>query len=103
MAEIAKALGEQKVNILSCLTTTSGTEGTTHLLVDNVTRECRAKLDRPKRTKFSPQEGCSCTLVTLAAGLGLRVPEPRVFTCGCSQNYLMKFRGLAYSRFESSL
>jgi len=28
--------GAQKINILSCLTTTSGTEGTTHLLVDNV-------------------------------------------------------------------
>src|SRR5207244_9385530 len=36
LAEIAKALGDQKVNILSCLTTTSGTEGTTHLLVENV-------------------------------------------------------------------
>ena len=36
LAEIAKALGDQKINILSCLTTTSGTEGTTHLLVDNV-------------------------------------------------------------------
>jgi len=34
LAEIAKTLGDQKVNILSCLTTTSGTEGTTHLLVD---------------------------------------------------------------------
>ena len=39
LAEIAKALGDQKVNILSCLTTTSGTEGTTHLLVDKSTRE----------------------------------------------------------------
>jgi hypothetical protein len=39
LAEIAKALREQKVNILSCLTTTSGTEGTTHLLVDKSTRE----------------------------------------------------------------
>ena len=36
LAEIAKALGDEKINILSCLTTTSGTEGTTHLLVDNV-------------------------------------------------------------------
>jgi len=39
LAEIAKALREQKVNILSCLTTTSGTEGTTHLLVDKSTSE----------------------------------------------------------------
>ena len=42
LAEIAKALGDQKVNILSCLTTTSGTEGTTHLLVDNVNRARKA-------------------------------------------------------------
>jgi len=42
LAEIAKALGDQKVNILSCLTTTSGTEGTTHLLVDNVNKAKKA-------------------------------------------------------------
>src|SRR3989454_5559618 len=43
LVEIAKALGDQKVNILSCLTTTtSGTEGTTHLLVDNVNRARKA-------------------------------------------------------------
>ena len=42
LAEIAKALGDEKVNILSCLTTTSGTEGTTHLLVDNVNRARKA-------------------------------------------------------------
>jgi len=34
--------GAQKINILSCLTTTSGTEGTTHLLVDNVNRARKA-------------------------------------------------------------
>ena len=42
LAEIAKALGDEKVNILSCLTTTSGTEGTTHLLVDNVNKAKKA-------------------------------------------------------------
>ena len=42
LAEIAKALGDAKVNILSCLTTTSGTEGTTHLLVDNVNKAKKA-------------------------------------------------------------
>jgi hypothetical protein len=42
LAEIAKALGDQKVSILSCLTTTSGTEGTTHLLVDNVNKARKA-------------------------------------------------------------
>ena len=42
LAEIATALGDQKVNILSCLTTTSGTEGTTHLLVDNVNKAKKA-------------------------------------------------------------
>src|SRR5437667_1245537 len=45
LAEIAKALGDEKVNILSCLTTTSGTEGTTHLLVDNVNKAKKALVD----------------------------------------------------------
>ncbi len=36
LASIAKVLGKEKVNILSCLTMTSGTTGTTHLVVDNV-------------------------------------------------------------------
>jgi hypothetical protein len=45
LAEIAKALGDEKVNILSCLTTTSGTEGTTHLLVDNVNKAKKALAD----------------------------------------------------------
>src|SRR5438552_13776114 len=45
LAEIATALGDQKVNILSCLTTTSGTEGTTHLLVDNVNKARKALAD----------------------------------------------------------
>jgi len=42
LAEIAKTLGDQKINILSCFTTTSGTEGTTHLLVDNVNKAKKA-------------------------------------------------------------
>jgi len=45
LAEIAKALGDAKVNILSCLTTTSETEGTTHLLVDNVNKAKKALAD----------------------------------------------------------
>src|SRR5207245_8677790 len=45
LAEIAKTLGDQKVNILSCFTTTSGTEGTTHLLVDNVNKAKKALTD----------------------------------------------------------
>jgi hypothetical protein len=45
LAEIAKALGDHKVNILSCLTTTSGTEGATHLLVDNVNKAKKALAD----------------------------------------------------------
>jgi len=45
LAEIAKALGDAKVNILSCLTTTSGTEGITHLLVDNVNKARKALTD----------------------------------------------------------
>ena len=38
LAEIAKTLGNQKINILNCLTTTSGTEGTTHLRSTTSTR-----------------------------------------------------------------
>ncbi|MGI0016328.1 MAG: ACT domain-containing protein [Nitrososphaera sp.] len=38
LARIAKVLGDAKVNILSCLTTTSGGEGATHLVVDNVNK-----------------------------------------------------------------
>ena len=34
LASIAKVLGNEKVNILSCLTMTSGTTGTTYLVVD---------------------------------------------------------------------
>jgi len=45
LAEIAKALGDAKVNILSCLTTTSGTEGITHLPVDNVNKARKALTD----------------------------------------------------------
>jgi hypothetical protein len=36
LAHIARVLGDAKVNILACLTTTSGSEGSTYLIVDNV-------------------------------------------------------------------
>src|SRR5712692_9470192 len=42
LASIAKLLGNEKVNILSCLTMTSGTTGTTHLVVDNVEKSKQA-------------------------------------------------------------
>ncbi len=42
LAEIAKALGDAKVNILSCLGTTSGTEGSVQVVVDNVNKATRA-------------------------------------------------------------
>lgn len=42
LAEIAKALGDAKVNILSCLGTTSGTEGSVQVVVDNVNEATRA-------------------------------------------------------------
>jgi hypothetical protein len=42
LASIAKVLGNEKVNILSCLTMTSGTTGTTHLVVDNVDKAKKA-------------------------------------------------------------
>ncbi len=42
LARIAKVLGDAKVNILSCLTTTSGEEGATHLVVDNVNKAKKA-------------------------------------------------------------
>lgn len=35
LAHVANVLGDGKVNILACLTTTSGSEGLTHLIVDN--------------------------------------------------------------------
>jgi hypothetical protein len=35
LAHIAQVLGDAKVNILACLTATSGSEGQTHLIVDN--------------------------------------------------------------------
>ena len=38
LARVAKALGDAKVNILSCLTTTSGSEGATHVVVDKVNK-----------------------------------------------------------------
>ena len=42
LASIAKVLGNEKVNILSCLTLTSGTTGTTHVVVDNVEKAKKA-------------------------------------------------------------
>jgi len=42
VAEIAKVLGDAKVNILSCLTTTSGSAGVTHVVVDKVNKAKKA-------------------------------------------------------------
>jgi hypothetical protein len=42
LASIAKVLGNEKVNILSCLTMTSGTTGTTYVVVDNVEKAKKA-------------------------------------------------------------
>jgi len=42
VAEIAKVLGDAKVNMLSCLTTTSETKGVTHLVVDKANKAKRA-------------------------------------------------------------
>lgn len=42
LARIAKVLGDAKVNILSCLTTTSGDEGATYLVVNNVNKAKKA-------------------------------------------------------------
>jgi hypothetical protein len=42
LARIAKVLGDAKVNILGCFTTTSGTEGTTDLVTDNVQKAKKA-------------------------------------------------------------
>jgi len=42
LASLANVLGKEKVNILSCLTMTSGTTGTTHLVVDNVEKAKKA-------------------------------------------------------------
>ena len=42
LAHIAKALSDRKVNILSCLATTSGTEGSVQVVVDNVNNAKKA-------------------------------------------------------------
>ncbi len=42
LAHIAKVLGDAKVNILSCLATTSGTEGSVQLVVDNANKAKKA-------------------------------------------------------------
>src|ERR1700745_2645109 len=42
LASIVKVLGNEKVNILSCLTMTSGTTGTTFLVADNVEKAKKA-------------------------------------------------------------
>ncbi len=42
LAHVAKVLGDAKVNILSCLTTTSGNEGQAHAIVDNVNKAKKA-------------------------------------------------------------
>ncbi len=42
LAHIAKVLGDTKVNILSCLATTSGTEGSVHVAADNINKAKKA-------------------------------------------------------------
>ncbi len=56
LASIAKVLGKEKVNILSCLTMTSGTTGTTHLVVDNVENARKALTNSGYAT---PKQMCS--------------------------------------------
>ncbi len=42
LAQLAKVLGDAKVNILAFLTTTSGTEGSVQVVVDNVNKAKKA-------------------------------------------------------------
>ena len=42
LAHIAKVLGDAKVNILSCLGTTSGSEGSVQVVVDNANKAKKA-------------------------------------------------------------
>ncbi len=42
LANVAKVLGDAKVNILAFLTTTSGSEGAVHLVLDNVNKAKKA-------------------------------------------------------------
>jgi len=42
LASFARVLGNEKVNILSCLTMTSGTAGTTYLVADDVEKAKKA-------------------------------------------------------------
>ncbi len=47
LAQVARVLGEAKVNILGFLTTTSDAQGAVHVIVDNVNK-ARSSLDREK-------------------------------------------------------
>ena len=56
LARVARVLGVAKVNILGFLTTTSGAEGSVHLVVDNVRKKASAvfavsDLDRAARVR----------------------------------------------------
>lgn len=42
LARVAKALGDNRVNILAFLTTSSGAEGSVHVVVDNVKKAKKA-------------------------------------------------------------
>src|SRR6266705_3449225 len=42
LARVAKVLGDARVNILSCLTTTSGNQGATHDIVDDMNKAKKA-------------------------------------------------------------
>ena len=42
LARVAKVLGDARVNILSCLTTTSGNQGATHVIVDDMNKAKKA-------------------------------------------------------------
>jgi hypothetical protein len=42
LTQVAKVLGDAKVNILAVLTATSGTEGSVHVVVDNVNKAKKA-------------------------------------------------------------
>ena len=57
LAHIAKVLGDAKVNILACLTTASGNEGLTRLIVDRADKAKKplatAGLATPKRMCFA--------------------------------------------------
>ena len=71
LASIAKVLGNEPVNILSCMTMTSGTTGPTHLVVDSV-----GKAKKALASARQPYTEADVLRVELPNTLGVRRGSP---------------------------